>query len=100
MTKSVEVSLSSLEDSLRRVFDAMRAARGGKDIVLVSHDYFWSVPSDELFEVETRPAELTIGQVSEAISNLETLRSGVDGAIPYHLVWLADVLRAVGQEAT
>ncbi|MEV6670522.1 hypothetical protein [Streptomyces sp. NPDC051162] len=46
------------------------------------------------------PKTLTIGQLSESWQHLEDLLAHQDGALGYHLVWLADIIRAIGQDAT
>jgi hypothetical protein len=98
MNMPIEVKLSSVETALGIVFQSMRESRNGSDVVPVSSDYFWSIPGAELFDVETRPGEITIGQLSESLENLVGLLTRADGPIPYHLVWIADILRALGQE--
>lgn len=79
------------------LFDHLEEAQGC-DLHLV-HDYFWSIPSDELHDVTRPPDNLTIGQVSESLANLARLLSEPDTAVSYGLVWLADVLRTVGHSA-
>jgi hypothetical protein len=55
-------------EDLRRVFHLVlrHVEANAGDQLEVEHDYFWSVASDELTNVYERPAELTIGQVSES----------------------------------
>ncbi|WP_316528165.1 hypothetical protein [Kitasatospora brasiliensis] len=88
-------------DQLRRSFDVLiRHIEGTtKDgTVALDEDYFWSIPSDELYDVTKEPATLTIGQLSESWQHMQDLLADEDRALGYHLVWLADVLRAIGQD--
>jgi hypothetical protein len=62
----------------------------------VDHDYFWSVPPDELYDMGAPPSELTIGQLSECLDNLRGIAEDPEKAVAYGLVWAAEVLRAVG----
>ncbi|MEV0363432.1 hypothetical protein ACIBEK_21450 [Nocardia fusca] len=62
-------------------------------------DYFWSIPADSLYDVDNSPADLTIGQLSESWQNVRDLLAEPDDVIGYHLVWLSDVLRAIGHRA-
>lgn len=64
--------------------------------VAVDFDYFWSIPREDLYDVLKEPTELTIGQLTESVANLDSIVAEPDEAISYGLVWLADVLRAVG----
>ncbi|WP_326601212.1 hypothetical protein OG930_01830 [Streptomyces sp. NBC_01799] len=87
-------------DQLRRAFDlALRhiEAAAGSTVTL-EHDYFWSVPGDELYDVHNEPTAITIGQLSESWQHLEGLLADEDRAVGHHLVWLADVIRAIGQD--
>ncbi|MEU8678697.1 hypothetical protein [Streptomyces sp. NPDC048560] len=87
-------------DQLRRAWDvALRhlEASAGPTVTL-KEDLFWSVPADELYDVGVEPQALTIGQLSESWQHLEDLLADKDRAVGYHLVWLADVIRAIGQD--
>ncbi|MFV6026719.1 hypothetical protein [Streptomyces sp. NPDC056264] len=87
-------------DQLRRAFDvALRhiEASAGPTVTL-KEDFFWSVPVDELYDVASEPQDLTIGQLSESWQHLEDLLARQDQAVGHHLVWLADVIRAIGQD--
>ncbi|WP_406102509.1 hypothetical protein OG698_09015 [Streptomyces sp. NBC_01003] len=87
-------------DQLRRALDvALRhiEASAGPAVTL-KENLFWSVSADELYDVGTEPQALTIGQLSESWQHLEDLLAHQDRAVGYHLVWLADVIRAIGQD--
>ncbi|WP_326816320.1 hypothetical protein OIE61_01915 [Streptomyces sp. NBC_01762] len=87
-------------DELRRAFElALRhiEATAGSTVTL-GHDHFWSVPGDELYDVHNEPTAITIGQLSESWQHLEGLLADEDRAVGYHLVRLADVIRAIGQD--
>jgi hypothetical protein len=49
-----------------------------------------------LYNLYNEPIALTIGQLSETWQHLESLTSGQDQPMGYHLVWLADIIRAIG----
>ncbi|MET9060096.1 hypothetical protein ABZX99_20015 [Streptomyces antibioticus] len=89
-------------DRLRHVFElALQHIEASADgTVALERDYFWSVPGDELYDVSNEPRTITIGQLSESWQHLEDLLADPDRVVGHHLVWLADVLRAIGQEAT
>lgn len=87
-------------DQLRRAFELVLRhieASAGSTVIL-GHDYFWSVPGDELYDVHNEPTAITIGQLSESWQHLEGLLADEDRAVGHHLVWLADVIRAIGQD--
>jgi hypothetical protein len=87
-------------DELRRVFELLMAhiTKSGDGRLATSRDYFWSIPAPDRYDVYKEPNEFTIGQVSEAWENLRGMLEGRSEALGYGLVWLADVLRAIGDE--
>ncbi|MGF6883088.1 hypothetical protein ABIA39_002029 [Nocardia sp. GAS34] len=95
---ATESSLSY--DRLAEVFAVLvahaRQLQDG-DAFSFDSDYFWSVPVSEMNNIYSGPPNLTIGQVSESWSNLESM-IGEDRVVSYGLIWLADVLRAIGKE--
>ncbi|MFF0548867.1 hypothetical protein ACFYUL_07920 [Streptomyces sp. NPDC004311] len=87
-------------DRLRRALDvALRhvEASAGPTVTL-GEDLFWSVPADELHDMGSEPRSLIVGQLSESWQHLEDLLADQDRAVGHHLVWLADVLRAIGRD--
>ncbi|MEX2985597.1 hypothetical protein [Streptomyces sp. C36] len=87
-------------DQLRHAFDVvLRQVEASAGLtVTLNEEYFWSIPGDELYDVLNEPKTLTIGQLSESWQRIEDLLAHQDRALGYHLVWLADVIRAIGQD--
>ncbi len=87
-------------EQLRHVFDRLLThVVGAAPDVAVSKDYFWSIPSPARYDVYAEPGELTIGQVSEAWAALQGMLEDETKMLGYGLVWLSEVLRAIGDEA-
>jgi len=93
----LSVSLADLRRSFDLLLSRMEATSADGSVVL-DQDLFWSVPSDGLYDVTREPQALTIGQLSESWQQLTDLLADQDRAVGHHLVWLADVLRAMGRE--
>ncbi|MFE7593575.1 hypothetical protein ACFU6K_29630 [Kitasatospora sp. NPDC057512] len=93
----LSIPLADLRRSFDLVLRNIEAATPG-DTLALDKDHFWSVPADGLYDVYQAPGELTIGQLSESWQHLTDLLAEPDRAVGYHLVWLADVLRAIGQD--
>lgn len=90
------VSVELLRKIMNRALDHVRDVSG--DTIDLERDFFWSVPSDELYDVYTRPEELDIGQLTESWGNLTALQQDSEPVTAYTLVWIADVLRALGHQ--
>lgn len=89
-------------DRLRAAFDLLmtRIAETEGDTVALERDYFWSIDPDVLYNVYEEPSSLAVGQLSESWYNIERLLDDNPGALNYHLVWLADIIRALGHDQT
>ena len=94
-------ALSTSVPELRRIVNALldhletSTGRAGVDL---SHDYYWFLERSDRRDVYREPPEGTVGQISE---NLANLRSSVDSGdvLGYGLVWLAEILRTVGEDS-
>ncbi|MEV6977410.1 hypothetical protein [Kitasatospora sp. NPDC093806] len=87
---------------LRRALDVLVrhvAASSPDGLVTVEDEAYWSVPPTEAGKVDDDPPELTIGLLSESWEHLEQMIEDEDRTIGYGLVWLGDVLRAIGATA-
>lgn len=95
MTERVVMDVGALRKIVSKLLDHLAEHQGNE--VALEHDMFWSIAAPDIFNVYSRPEDLTIGQLSES---WESLRRMVDDDRPltYGLVWLADVLRAIGME--
>lgn len=94
MTAGLVIPLADL----RLLFESLMAhvhEVSGPEIRL-ENDMFWAIPSDSLYDVYNEPKDLTIGQLSESWEFLVALLAAPSANISYGLVWLADVLRAIG----
>ena len=85
-------------DLLERVFPILiahlRELEG--DQVQLDHDYYWSMSGEQLHDVYNAPVDIGIGQITECVDWLSGLAEKPELALSYHLVWLGDVLRAIG----
>ena len=95
MTERVVVEVEALRKIVSKLLDHLAEHQGGE--VSLEHDMFWSIASPEIFNVYSRPEDLTIGQLSESWESLCRMADD-DRPLTYGLVWLADVLRAIGME--
>ncbi|WP_432844770.1 hypothetical protein ACQPXB_26215 [Amycolatopsis sp. CA-161197] len=94
MTTANVIRLDQLAAAAERLFEHVREVHG--DTVEVDADYFWAIPPDALYDVSREPPGLTIGQLSECEQHVRQLVEGEQPPVAYHLVWLSDLLRAVG----
>lgn len=76
-----------------------RLEQTGVSAIELEKDFYWNVPSEGLYDPYKSPPELTLGQLSDDLRELRSIQSGTTPALPYALVWLASLLRYVGEHA-
>ena len=86
----VQIRVSELREIFDRLMTHVESTQG--DQVTLHEDDFYSLPAPGLYNVLEDAPDPTIGQLTES---LDSLRRG-DGTITHELVWLGDVLKAVG----
>jgi hypothetical protein len=95
MNGQAGVSVQLLRQTVEMLLRHLEEIEGPE--LRLEKDYFWSIPEEQLYDVYSEPTSFTIGQLSESVSNLEALAEDPEQTISYGLVWLGDVIRAVGQ---
>lgn len=97
MNEYVRIDVDLLERASALLIKHLREQEGNE--VLLDHDYFWSIPASQANDMNTAPVGLTVGQVTECVDWLRDILQSPENALTYHLVWLGEVMRAVGHKA-
>jgi len=61
---------------------------------------YWSIPKEYEYDPYSEPKEYTLGELEDDWNELTKIAENPDNAVGYGMVWLASVLRAVGQQTT
>lgn len=94
MAEYLQISTLLLREAFDVLLQHIEEVEGRE--IQVEHDYFWSIPAENIYDIYHEPRNFTIGQLSESVGHLQEFVANSEGVIPYGLVWLSDVLRAVG----
>lgn len=70
----MKVCIAELREVANLLFDHLEQS-GHAEIELES-DYYWSVPTEQLYSVYEEPTDLTIGQLSDDQRELASIRAG------------------------
>jgi hypothetical protein len=92
----VEIKVSELARVTTLLYEHLEEKIG--ESFTLSVDYYWNIPSPEVYDLDKEPTALTIGQVSDDWGELKKLLEPDGDELSYHLVWLAAVLRAIGEQ--
>jgi hypothetical protein len=90
-----QITVAELRNTAELFFSYLES----KDIksVTFSEDYYWDVPAEIRYNPYQQPTEHTIGQLSDDLAELRRMTEGSRPVIAYGLVWLAALLRRVGE---
>jgi|GEM_PF-1298237 len=91
--------LTIATSELRDVFDRLLAhleSQNGASVTL-TEDYYYSIPFPRIYDVSKPAPEPTIGQLTESWDNIHD--RDADSTITFELVWLGDLLKAIGHLA-
>lgn len=90
------IDTRELREVFERLITHLEQTKGAS--VTLHEDYFYSLPYPEIYDVMNDPPAPTIGQLTESWSNLHR-SADVDTTITFELVWLGDLLKALGHLA-
>lgn len=94
MTESDRISVHELRLMFDLLMQHLEGVVGGE--IVLDKDFFWSISPDQLYDVYERPSEFSIGQLTECWSFLRGIVDEPESVTSYGLVWLAELLRAIG----
>jgi len=90
----IPVSIEALRSSVELLLGRIEADHGST--IEIDRDFFWSIPDAALYDVYSQPTSFTIGQVSESVESINMMLEHPEFATTRGLVWVSDVLRALG----
>ena len=97
MAESVRVSIRDLREYFSILVGHLEIVCGSDALLNLQHDGYWSLGRDERRAIYEEPVGHSIGLLSECLDNLRGM-SAADDVLSYGFVWLAEVLRTVGEE--
>lgn len=92
----LKIDTRELREVFERLITHLEQTRG--ESVTLHEDYFYSLPSPEIYDVTNDSPSPTIGQLTESWANLHRTPD-IDSTVTFELVWLGDLLKALGHLA-
>jgi len=86
---------------LRAIADCLFAhlEETGRLEIEIIEDYYWMISQEEVYDPGKDPADITVGQLTDDWSELRAILEGERPPIGHGLVWLAAILRIVGEKS-
>jgi hypothetical protein len=72
MAEPLAIDLDDIRAALMGVLDACEEQLGRH--VVVDLDYYWHLPVDSAFDMSRKPTEVTVGQLSDDLSEMSATR--------------------------
>ena len=87
-------------DDLQKICDRLiqNVIEKGIESITLDVDYYWNIPQNQLYNPYQQPTDLDIGQLTDDWDELKKILQSQKETLGYHLVWLAAILRAVGEK--
>lgn len=90
------IDTGELRDVFERLITHLEQTKGAS--VTLHEDYFYSLPYPEIYDVMNDAPAPAIGQLTESWANLHRSED-VNTTVTFELVWLGDLLKALGHLA-
>lgn len=96
MTDKLTIETAWLRSALDALLEHVEQSVG--PAIELDHDMFWSLHAPDKYELSRAPTVETIGSVTHSVTALESVLEDRDETVSYGLVWLADILDALGRQ--
>jgi hypothetical protein len=93
---TLKIPIAKLREAADKLFTHLEDQ--GISSVELDVDYYWTIPSDQLYDPYQQPTEFGLGQLSDDWSEMEKIINNTREPISYCFVWLATILRAIGEK--
>ena len=93
----VTVDIQKLQHSLIAICTEL--AEQYPDGLPLENDYYWSVPDDEVLDIEKPPSKLTLGSVVDDLEDISAFVRNT-GDLAHALMHASGLLRVLAREAT
>lgn len=91
----MKVSVAELRKAAEILFNHLEGT--GQIAIEIDDDFYWQVPASERYDSYKSPENHTIGQLSDDWDEIQKLVRGNRAPVGFALVWLASILRRVGE---
>lgn len=91
----MKININDLEKIILLLLHKLKESKGNE--IELNNDFFWDIPSDELYNPYEDPKNITLGQLTDEVNEIMRLMKA-DEAIAYDLKRVASILTALSIE--
>jgi hypothetical protein len=95
---SSEIDLKTLKQAMNSILDHLiEDLKVEKLPIDDAKDFYWDCPAPEIYDSSKKPADLTVGRLSDDVDFVRLVRRGQTADASYNLVHVAPLLRYIGE---
>jgi hypothetical protein len=91
----MKVNIDEIQKITSLLLSKLKESKGSE--IEISNDYYWDISQDELYSPYEEPKNITLGQLSDDLEEVQRLAKS-DDAIMYDLKRLSNILKVLSIE--
>jgi hypothetical protein len=91
----MKVNIDEIQKIISLLLSKLKESKGNE--IEISNDYYWDISQDELYSPYEEPKNVTLGQLSDDLEEVQRLIKS-DDAIMYDLKRLSNILKVLSIE--
>ena len=91
----MKISIDKIQKIASLLLSRLKESKG--DEIEITNDYYWDISDEELYNPYEEPKNITLGQLSDDIEEIQRLINSDDGII-YDFKRLAVIFKAISVE--
>lgn len=92
MSEIVKVKINEIQEITNLIFEKLKASKGNE--IEINYDFYWDIDSEEIYDPYKEPSNLTLGQLSDEIMEIQNSIKTKD-LIYYDLKRISAILRVL-----
>jgi hypothetical protein len=96
---NTEIDLKVLKNAVDAVLDHLMEDVGLEKVKIDDgEDFYWDCEGPEKYDSLKKPADLSVGRLSDDVDFMKLIRRGEGGDVSYNLVHVAPLLRYIAEK--
>lgn len=92
----MKFKINEIQEIVTLLLSKLKEQKGNE--IKLENDFYWDILSDELYNPYDDPKTISLGQLSDDITEVDRLTKSKDEATPYDLKRIAEILKALSIE--
>ena len=92
---NVQINIDEIEKAMLQLFNELRNLKGNI-VELEPVDFYWAISGKDLYNPYIEPQELTLGQISDDLLEMQKIADNKIDPVTYDFVKLSSILAAIG----